>query len=118
MAAIDQQIIKLLGIRSSAHITHWDTQSYATHKALNKFYDGLTDLVDTFVETYFGKYGRQPIKGMAQLTVQDPKTLVDEAMKNVIELEKAVDKSDTDLLNILADIKGLCNHTQYMLTLK
>ena len=31
--------------------------SFAKHKALNEFYDGIVDLADKFAETWQGKYG-------------------------------------------------------------
>ena len=43
--------------RTQAHIFHLQTPSFAEHKALNDYYDGIVDLVDGFVESYQGKYG-------------------------------------------------------------
>ena len=47
----------LLASRNQAHVFHWQTQSYATHKTLNEYYDNIIDLVDELVEGYQGKYG-------------------------------------------------------------
>ena len=43
--------------RDVAHSVHLNTRSYAKHKALNKFYDGIVDLADTFAEMYQGRHG-------------------------------------------------------------
>lgn len=115
---IEKQIINLLELRDKAHLAHWATQSYSEHKALGKFYDGLLDFVDTFVETYQGKYGRLNLSGLAGLTITDAIEIVKEVYSVVGAIEVKIDKECTDLLNILADIKGLCNHTQYLLSLK
>ena len=43
--------------RTQAHVFHLQTTSFAEHKALNDYYDGIIDLVDRLVESYQGKYG-------------------------------------------------------------
>ena len=43
--------------RDVTHSVHLNTRSYSKHKALQKFYDGIIDLADTFAEAYQGKYG-------------------------------------------------------------
>jgi DNA-binding ferritin-like protein len=43
-----------------AQIFHWQTvgvSSYAAHKALQEYYEGIQDVVDKLVESYQGKYG-------------------------------------------------------------
>jgi DNA-binding ferritin-like protein len=114
---INQHIAWLIGVRSNAHLAHWATTSYATHKALGKFYEGLDSLTDTLVETYQGRYQRIAITDVITLKAGDPVQLVDEAYKVAGMIENVLEKEDTDLLNIIADIKGLCNHTKYLLTL-
>ena len=49
---MEQFISTLLAARQQAHIFHWQTSSYATHKALNEFYDEFLELIDSLVETY------------------------------------------------------------------
>ena len=39
-------------------VWHHQTKSYALHKALNKFYDGILDLTDGLVESVSGVYER------------------------------------------------------------
>lgn len=48
---------KMFEARQVTHNCHLSTKSFAEHKALASFYDGLLDLVDEFVETYQGQYG-------------------------------------------------------------
>lgn len=47
----------ILHSRNQAHTFHWQTKSYAEHKALNDYYDEIVPLVDGLVESYQGKYG-------------------------------------------------------------
>jgi DNA-binding ferritin-like protein len=42
---------------------HWQTKSYSQHQALGRVFDSITELIDTFVETLMGKYGRPYTKG-------------------------------------------------------
>ena len=110
---------KLFEVRDAIHYMHLNTTSFAVHKALNSFYDSWLDLADSFVEKYQGKYGR--ITGQLIIEVSD-KTKPVEYMKNLstvldTEITSLVGKNDSDLLNIIADMKGLVNETLYLLTL-
>lgn len=48
---------KILHSRTQIHIFHLQTKSYAEHKALNDYYDGVIGLFDGLVESYQGKHG-------------------------------------------------------------
>ena len=43
--------------RDVTHSVHLNTRSYAKHKALQKFYEGIVDLADGFAEAYQGRHG-------------------------------------------------------------
>lgn len=112
---------KLFEARDQSHFSHLNTTSYAEHKALNEFYDEWLSLVDDFVETYQGKYGR--IKGNAIISISSDISITDYIVNLSVfldeELPTLIDKPiDSDLDNIIADMKGLVNHTRYLLTLK
>ena len=50
----------ILHSRTQAHVFHLGVTgegSFATHKALNDYYDGVIGLYDGLVESYQGKYG-------------------------------------------------------------
>jgi len=112
---------KLFEVRDQIHFLHLNTQSHSEHKALNEFYDNWLDLADSFIETYQGKYGR--IQGDAQINIS---TTI-EVNIYLVALSEFLNKDivtliditiDSDLDNIIADLKGLVNHTRYLLTLK
>lgn len=48
---------RVLHSRNQSHIFHLQTKSFAEHKALNDYYDGVIGLYDGLVESYQGKYG-------------------------------------------------------------
>jgi len=50
-------VSSILHSRTQIHIYHLQTKSFAEHKALNEFYDGVSDLFDGLVESYQGKHG-------------------------------------------------------------
>ena len=40
----------LFNARTNAHIAHLQTRSFAQHKALDEFYNGILDIADSFAE--------------------------------------------------------------------
>ena len=47
-------IAKLVQIQMQFRFMHWQTFSYAKHKAYGKIYEALVNLVDEFVEVCMG----------------------------------------------------------------
>lgn len=111
---------RLLEARDQIHLLHWNTKSDPEHRTLNKFYDGWLDLTDTFIETYQGKYGR--IDGVCSITISTAQNCQPYFVNLMLflngEIQTIIDpKVDSDLENIIADMKQLVNHTLYLLTL-
>lgn len=52
-------ISKLFHARTQIHIYHFQTSSYAQHKALDEFYTDIVDKIDEFVEVIQGKLGKK-----------------------------------------------------------
>lgn len=46
----------LLGVLSHVRLFHWNTTSFAQHKALGEFYDYLDGWMDNVVESWMGVY--------------------------------------------------------------
>lgn len=57
MENFSKLISYLMHSRTQAHVYHLQTPSFAAHKALNKYYDEIVDIIDGLVESYQGKYG-------------------------------------------------------------
>ena len=55
---MDKIILNLLKLITQLRIFHWQTESYAQHKAFGNAYESLSDLLDRLVEVHQGKYGR------------------------------------------------------------
>lgn len=53
---LEKLVAYLLHSQTQTHVFHLQTKSYAEHKALQKYYEGVDSLVDGIVESYQGKY--------------------------------------------------------------
>jgi hypothetical protein len=69
---IVEMVSKLRFSVEQTQVYHWQSQSLSEHKALNRYYDGIPDIVDGIVESYQGKYGIQ--KGYRLFEVRDYST--------------------------------------------
>jgi hypothetical protein len=103
---------------------HWQTYSHARHIASDRFNDAFSDLMDRFVETYMGKYGRVQL-GRATPDIKAGDTN-DDSIKIFLgsfvqfmsnELPKMLSPADTDLLNLRDEMVGLVNQTLYLFSL-
>lgn len=56
MEPVSKFISTLMASRTQTHIFHLQTTSFAAHKALQEYYEGIIDLIDSYVETYQGRY--------------------------------------------------------------
>lgn len=114
--AAGELVMRCFHARTVAHVLHLKTRSYATHKALNEFYDEIVDLVDSFAEAYQGEYGiiedypiacRMPADGLSMLN--ELGTWIEN------NRNKIIDADDTCLANVLDEIMALIRSTQYKL---
>jgi len=116
-------ISPLLRIHNQLKIFHWQTTSYSQHKAFGKAYDDLGDLIDSFIEIYFGKYGKVKAKLTYNIELDNLEDNYLDYINNYVEyllsLNEELDSlKDTDLLNIRDEMVGVLNQLKYLLTLK
>lgn len=117
-------VTNLLTYKNQLQILHWQTVGYAEHVAIGGLYDALDGLIDAFIETFMGKYGRVLGKGgfvLALKNYQDypPTLLLEDVTKFLSEdVPVMLSEKDTDLLNIRDEMLGAVNKTKYLLTLK
>jgi hypothetical protein len=104
-------------------ILHWQTKSYSQHKSFDGIFESLEENIDTFIETYMGKYGRVIAANAFNLTLAnyqdtDYIALTNKYIGFLIGLNNMLDKvQDSDLLNIRDEIVGSLNQLKYLLTL-
>lgn len=111
-------IAKAIGImfmsRTLSHMSHLQTKSYAEHKALNKFYDEIVDLVDDLAEAAQGQYGilDVPFINMSG-NIKDPIGMLQGHLK---QLEATMSMVDEDyLMSIFQEVQHLYRSTLYKL---
>ena len=103
-------------------IFHWQSESYAQHKAFGKAYEDLNGLVDEFVEVYSGKYGKPKAKLKYNITLSnfDPDYIgfIDSSIDFLDNLSAELNElKDSDLLNIRDEMKAILNRLKYLLSL-
>jgi len=115
-------ITTLVQFQQQIRIFHWQSDTYAQHKAFGKLYESLDDLVDTFIETYMGIFGKS--KPTNQFTfVLEPfsedniKYALNDFDSYLKDMNYELDEY-TDLMNIRDSILGEVNKLRYLLTLK
>lgn len=122
---MEKAILNLIKLQNQLRILHWQTDSYAQHKAFGKAYEGLDGLIDSLVEVHQGKYGK--IMFSAPLSIElvnFDELAIDDVLTEVTDYLSAkfdgmVDTTkDTDCLNIRDSILQEINQLKYLLTLK
>jgi hypothetical protein len=107
----------LMHSRTQAHVFHLRTKSFATHKALQGYYEAIVPLLDTYAEAYQGRYGL--IKGYrigAPLNQNPLKAVA--YFKRLLNIVAKTKVRDTYLKNIRDEIYALVYQTLYMLSLR
>jgi hypothetical protein len=116
-------ILELVKVQNQFRFLHWQTTSYAKHKAYGKFYDNLGSLIDSIVEVSMGKYGRPEFETEFSITFKDKssfsmQTFMDNTTNFLLGMSETLDDSnDSDLLNIRDEILAEVNKLKYLLTL-
>ena len=90
-----EMVCQMLHSQTQIHIFHLGTKSYSEHKALQKYYEGIDDLVDGIIESYQGKYG----------LLTNYKSYKNQSYKN----KNQVLKYFTGLLNTIDEKRDCCD---------
>jgi len=117
----EELLCEMLEASAQAKVFHWQTSSFAEHEALGEFYEGFNDLMDKFIESYQGCYGRIMMgcdMEVKPYTLDAPVTFL-ESFKSYISGEaRMLVIGNSALTNILDEINGLVDQTIYRLTFK
>ena len=99
---------------TNSHFMHLQTDSYAKHKALQKYYEGIIDMTDSWAESYQGCYGI--IKAYPKdfhLAIDPVKYIT--GIKAFVKDIRTELPQDSELGNIVDEIAGLIDSTLYKL---
>ena len=113
-----------LSMRAQVKLFHWQTTSYARHKATDELIKSLDDTTDKYVEIYMGTYGRPKMTARnATIHVQNrsEKSIVKYIKACIAYIEKELTAklrpTDTDLVNLRDEMLGELNQLMYLFTL-
>jgi len=119
-----QLVYLLLNLLIIIKIYHWRTFSYSEHKATDKLYERLNELIDKFVEILLGKSNSRLKMAGLNINIIDPtnKNEIKQIIyqyKIILENlnEYGIPQSNTDLYNIRDELLGELNQFLYLLTL-
>ena len=110
-----EMICRLMQARTGAHLAHLKTMSFAAHKALEDFYSGIVDLVDSFTETSQGISGLIQSYPDCPVPQGDPIMWLTDLRKWLKENRSACCEGEFELLNLHDEILGLVSRTLYKL---
>jgi len=106
--------------RTLAHNAHLKTTSFAEHKTLAEFYDGIVELADSLAQKYQGRTGQR-----LEVCVCEDEYSGDIAsvLKQILDCLEGcrydvADQSDSAIQNVIDEVVGFFLDTLYQLTLK
>lgn len=111
---------KLAFFHEQIHMIHWETRSFAEHKATGAFYEFLQDFKDDVVEKLMGYTGKriQSLKIEAIVPKADSMKVVDAVLKFSKDLEDYGDANKFgDICNMAQSLSGEAAKMKYLLTL-
>lgn len=111
---------KLAYFHEQIHMIHWETRSFAEHKATGGFYEFLQEFKDDIVEKLMGYTGKRikALKIEPIVANADAMGIVDDIMKFSKDLESFGDSSGYgDISNLAQSLSGETAKIKYLLTL-
>jgi hypothetical protein len=113
----DSYLGLLMAARSYFHSAHFETKSYARHKAYNFIFDVLPDMIDKFGEQWLGFSGRKYAP-----KIPEQSTLPSDTIKMIdhilTESDKIYTKMPPAIRSTIDDIVGAFYQLRYLLTLE
>ena len=110
-----------LGMLNTVKLYHWNTYSFAEHKATDELYTVMNGHIDKFVEIMMGKDDcRIPDfdKKISMSNSPDFKKKIEQYRDFLIYLSGVLDKDrDSDLLNVRDEILGDVNQFMYLMSM-
>lgn len=107
-------VMKLFDARTSTHIQHLQSNSFAVHMALAGFYNGIIGLTDGIVESWQGIYGeilQYPAPGPIQLDSMATLT----GLRQWIQANRYTMCDESEIQNDIDTVLSLINSTIYKL---
>ena len=115
MSNVSELASLLMSSRTQAHVFHLRTNKYSRHVALQNYYNKIVPLTNSYIETYQGK-SKRLVNGIKNKPIiNDPRN----SLSYFVKLRKQIDKlnlpRNSELNNILDEIRTLLDSTIYKL---
>ncbi len=110
---------KLTYFHEQLHLLHWQTTSYAQHKALGKLYEYVQDFKDGVIEKLMGYTGKRPnAYKIEPLTNCTAMSCVESLCNFASELKMYGERNSFhDICNLADSLSGEAAKVKYLLTL-
>lgn len=113
---IGEFFLKLLHAATNGHILHLQTKSYSEHKALQKYYEKLPNLVDAIIEQWQGAY-QTIVEYPATYEAPNMDALQEVmAVRDFLAKNRAIVGDYTSIQNQVDELMSLLDSTVYKLT--
>ena len=111
-------LITLLNAATIGHVLHLQSRSYSEHKALQGFYQGLPDLVDSVIEAWQGRNGELMEYPDQSVELSEHKDALEFVtfLKILLDDERYVLGEESEIQNLVDEIAALIDSTLYKLT--
>jgi DNA-binding ferritin-like protein len=111
-------------MREQIKMYHWQTHVFARHKATDDVISALDETIDSYVETYMGKYGRPKVTAATRnvsiqnMTEKTATRFIGTCIQYLQgPLVKRLKPTDTDLVNLRDEMMGELNKLLYLFIL-
>ena len=111
---------KLAYFHEQIHMIHWETRSFAEHKATGGFYELLQDFKDDVIEKIMGYSGKRikALKIEPIVAGADAMKITDDILKFATDLQTYGDSNKYwDVSNMAQTLSGEAAKIKYLLTL-
>ena len=112
-------------MRDQIKLYHWQTHSFAQHKATDELLDSLDKAIDEYVEVYMGRYSRPKMaarNSTIRIQNMNQKSILKFLKECVSYLEgplvQKLKPADTELVNLRDEMLGDINKVMYLFTLQ
>jgi hypothetical protein len=117
----EELLCEMLEASAQAKVYHFQTSSFSEHEALGDFYEAFNPLMDKFIESYQGCYGRIMLgcdMEVKPYTMDAPVAFLTSFKDYISGGARMLVLGNSALSNILDEINGLVEQTLYRLTFK
>ena len=118
MDVVGDFLLTMLHGVTNTHLLHWNTKSYAEHKALGRFYEKLQDLTDDLAEAMIGKFDLTPKFPQAYYHPAENGMDELESLKDYVAQTRTLLPQDTEIQNLVDAIADQIDSTLFQLRLK